>query len=250
MAELVGILNITPDSFSDGSRYQSAEDAVRHTKQLFIDGASVVDVGAESTRPGAVPLSWEEEIARLAPFFREARTRGWDLSLDTYHPETVRWAATQIGRFIINDVTGFRNADMREAAAETGNEVIVSHLPHASADIQSAHKEKPIDSVEQVVEELFESIAALVVAGVAHKNIIADPGIGFGKTLEVNWELLEIGKKIPLFRTMVGYSRKRFLGEERMELPINLFAGEIAVGAGAHYLRVHDVAGHRPLIGL
>ncbi len=248
MSELVGILNITPDSFSDGGQYSAPDSAISHATQLYAGGASIVDVGAESTRPGATALDWQEEVSRLSKFIERAKHKDWQISLDTYHPETVVWASKHLAHFIINDVTGFRDPDMRTVAAKIGAKVIVSHLPESSADIQSAHNENPVDSVEQVVEELGTSVEKLVLAGVAKQNVIVDPGIGFGKTIELNWRLLEFGRDMPEHRVMVGYSRKRFLGADRMELEPNLHAGRIAVNAGVAYLRVHDVRGHAQLV--
>ena len=214
MTELVGILNITPDSFSDGRQNNSIEAAIKHAEEMLSEGASIVDVGAESTRPGADAINWNEEVTRLSGFMQQAEVLGWNISLDTYHPETVDWASKNLSNFIINDVTGFRNPAMRDVAASTGNKVIVGHLPRTSHDIQDAHREKPIDSINQVVQELHDSIEQLIQAGVARDNIIVDPGIGFGKTKELNWKLLRFGLYMPEHEVMIGYSRKRFLGRE------------------------------------
>ena len=248
MTELVGILNLTPDSFSDGGQNASVEAAVKHAQGMFAAGASIVDVGAESTRPGAGVIDWTEEVARLAGFIAKAKAQDWAISLDTYHPQTVDWASQKLGRFIINDITGFRDPAMRQIAAKTGNKVIASHLPQASRSIQQAHQDKPVDSIEQVVDELNSSVEQLVQAGVAQTNIIVDPGIGFGKTKELNWGLLEFGRFMPQHEVMIGYSKKRFLGPDRLSLETNRRAGQIAIEANASYLRVHDVAGHASLV--
>ncbi|MYB75548.1 MAG: dihydropteroate synthase [Chloroflexi bacterium] len=248
MTKLVGILNITPDSFSDGGQNDSAEIAVKRAEEMFNEGASIVDVGAESTRPGAEAIGWREETARLAGFMACAESSDWSISLDTYHPETIRWASRRLSSFIINDVTGFRDGAMRRAAAVTGNKVVVSHLPKASLSIQDAHRRKPVASVGQVVEELRRAVGRLTEAGVDPDKIIVDPGIGFGKSPELNWELLRFGLYMPGYEVMVGYSRKKFLGEDRMDIETNRLAGKIAIEAGAGYLRVHDVEGHASLI--
>ena len=248
MTELVGILNITPDSFSDGGQNNSLEAAIRHAEEMFREGASTVDVGAESTRPGAEAIDWSEEVRRLSGFIQEAEVLGWNISLDTYHPETVAWASKNLSNFIINDVTGFRNPAMREVAASTGNKVVLGHLPKASHNISDAHREKPIDSIDQVIQELRDSIEQLVQAGVAREKIVVDPGIGFGKTKELNWKLLRFGLCIPEHEVMIGYSRKRFLGEKRLEIETNYLAGQIAIDSKAKYLRVHDVQGHASLL--
>ena len=137
---------------------------------------------------------------------------------------------------------------MRELAASTGHEVIVGHLPAASRDTREAHAGELLTSVQQVVEDLHEAVEGLIRAGVARERIIVDPGIGFGKTRELNWQLLEFGRQMPAYRVMVGYSRKRFLGARRLEIETNRAAGRIAIAAGAKYLRVHDVQGHTDLI--
>ena len=244
--ELVGILNITPDSFSDGGLYSNADAALKHADELFYDGAAIVDVGAESTRPRATPLTADEEWQRLAeiwPLLME-RYEG-KLSLDTRHPETVRRAA-EYGTFIINDVTAFANDEMIVAAVELGLRCIVSHLPVAvNGDIQAAHMGKLVDDVLQVRDELLAKRDEMIAHGIAKEKIILDPGIGFGKTPETNVELLKFAALVPDADVMIGYSRKRFLGDNRMEIEPNLAAGRVAVDAGARYLRIHDVAGHR-----
>lgn len=248
--ELVGIVNVTPDSFSDGGYYDSPAEALHHATQLFDDGASYLDIGAESTRPGATPLSAIEEWARLQPVLAELIPFHHDhISIDTYHPETVRAAAQELGSFIINDVTAFNNPAMIAVAAELGMRCIVSHLPSVHGqDIQGAHKStEKVSSIEQVRDELLVKRQAMIEAGVYPGSIILDPGIGFGKTAELNWQLLEFARCVPGIEVMIGYSRKRFLGEHRFDTEVNIKAGKVAQEAGAKYLRVHDVAAHYPL---
>lgn len=249
MTELVGILNVTPDSFSDGGRYQDPEAAVQHARQMLADGAAFIDIGAESTRPGAKPLPWMQEASRLQGIVKIASRERWPLSLDTYHPETVGWLAARLEHeFIINDVTGFRDRSMRQVASALGYKVIVSHLPEDSRTIQDAHQHKLIDSVQQVVEELSKRAAQLEATDVDRSNIILDPGIGFGKTPEVNWKLLRSGLYFPDYEVMIGYSRKSFLGRDKTEDYSNNLAGIIATRAQARYLRVHDVALHARIV--
>jgi dihydropteroate synthase len=244
--QLVGILNITPDSFSDGDLYLDPELAVKHAEQLFIDGAGLVDIGAESTRPGATPITPEEEWRRLHYVLEWFSTLYPNkLSLDTYHPETVR-QALHLRRFIINDVTGLSQPDMADVLVEHQTRCIIGHL--SGTDIQAVHKAKPIDSLQQVIDELLNTAATLEAKGLHRSKIILDPGIGFGKTEDLNWQLLEFASYVRDYRVMIGYSRKRFLGDKRMELETNLAAGRVAIAAGAAYLRVHDVAGHRQLL--
>jgi dihydropteroate synthase len=242
MAELVGILNVTPDSFSDGGLWNEPQAAIQHAAQLFEDGAALIDVGAESTRPHATPLSDAEEWQRLEPILRVLIPRyPGQISLDSYHPATIK-KAFEIGRVIVNDITGLNNPEMIATVCQLGARVIVSHLPDMG--IQQAHQSQPVRTVTQVKTELLQKAAALERNGLPAKNIILDPGIGFGKTMELNRKLLEFAECVPEYDVMIGYSRKRFLGDKRMELGPNIAAGRIAIAHGAKYLRVHDVAGH------
>lgn len=248
MTKLVGILNITPDSFSDGGQFNGIDAATQRAEELFGIGIAFLDVGAESTRPNATPLSWYEEVDRLREFIAVVKERGWLISIDTHRPETAAWVCAQLPAVILNDVTGFTDPHMVKVAVESQKRIIVSHLPHnVGADIQKAHEQKQVDSLDQVVRELRERIDSLVSEGVQPENIIADPGIGFGKTPELNWELLDFAATMPEYPVMIGYSRKRFLGEHRMDPDPNIEAGQRAIDAGAAYLRVHDVAAHHEL---
>lgn len=265
--KLVGVLNITPDSFSDGGKYFDPYDALKQARQLFDEGAAFIDIGAESTRPGAEAIDFEEEKRRLGPVLNEyAALFTEQISLDTYRPETVRWVAANMGPVIVNDVTGFNNPEMVETVAKLQFPAIVSHHPASfGQDIQAAHSaEHKIDSAQQVVDELLERREQMITAGVSAGAIILDPGIGFGKTMRLNWELLKFGRRVDS-PVMIGYSNKSFLRSDQQTgtyLPNadslkdnkpwmrerNLYAGAIAVGAGAAYLRVHDVAAHRELL--
>ncbi|HVX23774.1 MAG TPA: dihydropteroate synthase [Candidatus Saccharimonadales bacterium] len=246
MTELVGILNITPDSFSDGGDFFRLEAALKCADQLFADGASLLDIGAESTRPGAKPLTASEEWQRLEPALSKLLPAyPGRISLDSYHPETIERAFT-IGSVIVNDVTGLHNPAMVAVVTTLKPRVIISHLP--GTDIQAAHQLKPVTSVGAVKADLLATAQQLERAGLARQQIILDPGIGFGKTMELNAQLLSFAAEVPDYEVMIGYSRKRFLGEQRMELEPNLAAGRIAIQSGANYLRVHDVAGHAQLL--
>ena len=239
-------MNITPDSFSDGDLFLDPEQAVRHAEKLFADGASLVDIGAESTRPGARSIRPAEEWRRLKLVLKWFSTLyPGRLSLDTYHPETAQ-RALAMRDFIINDVTGMSDPKMADIVVEHQAQCVISHLP--GTDIQAVHLAKPIDSVQQVVDDLLSKAASVEAKGLGHAKIILDPGIGFGKTPELNWQLLKFAREVPDYQVMIGYSRKRFLGDKRMELETNLAAGRIAIDAGAAFLRVHDVAGHRQLL--
>lgn len=246
MTQLVGILNITPDSFSDGDLYLDPELAIRHAEKMFKDGASLVDIGAESTRPGAMPITPAEEWHRLQAVIEWfSSLYPGRLSLDTYHPETAA-RALAARDFIINDITGMSNPAMIDLIAERQCRCVIGHLP--GGNVAAVHQVKPVDSLQQVIDELLAKAETLKARGVKHNNIILDPGIGFGKTVELNHKLLELPKHIKDYPIMIGYSRKRFLGDKRMELETNLAAGRIAVAAGAAFLRVHDVAGHMTLL--
>lgn len=246
MVQLVGILNVTPDSFSDGGEFFTPEAAVKQAKRLFADGAALVDIGAESTRPGAVRLSHNEEWARLEPVLKALlAAHPGKISLDSSHPETIA-RAFELGSVIVNDVTGMNNPAMVELVAEIQPTVIISHLP--GMDIQEAHRLAPVATIEQVKNDLLAKAQMLQAKGMRQEQIILDPGIGFGKTMELNQKLLKFAEQVPEFAVMIGYSRKRFLGEQRMELEPNLTAGKIAIASGAAYLRVHDVQGHRQLL--
>lgn len=246
MVKLVGILNITPDS-PDGGQYRDPLTAISRAEQLFDEGASIVDVGAESTRPGAVPIGPREEWRRLEPVLSVLLPKYPDnfISVDTHHPDTVE-RVLQMGNVIINDVTGMNNPDMVHAVVKHRAKCIVSHLP--GQEIQSVHNGKLMDNIHQVQDELLEKAVLLQCLGLPREKIILDPGIGFGKTPELNAKLLAFAKYVPGFDVMIGYSRERFLGEYRMDLAPNLAAGVIALNNGAAYLRVHDVNGHRPLM--
>lgn len=247
MTELVGIANITPDSFSDGGQFIDPNKAITHIEQLFGDGASIVDIGAESTRPHATPLTDEEEWQRLEPVLTKLIPHyPGQLSIDSYHPSTIK-RAFAIGSVIVNDVTGLRDQKMIELVVTLQATAIISHLPDMS--IEAAHQNKPVSTVEQVRHELLAKAQAMEALGLPRAHIILDPGIGFGKTKALNFELLKFGTQVPDYDVMIGYSRKGFLGVQRMELEPNIEAGRIAITHGAKYLRVHDVAGHSQSLG-
>jgi dihydropteroate synthase len=247
MVQLVGILNVTPDSFSDGGQFFEPHNAMTRADELFKAGASFVDVGAESTRPNAVPLNDSEEWNRLEPVLKDLLTRyPGKIMLDSYHPETVK-RAFDIGPVIINDVTSFNNLAMVAIVGSLKpSSVVISHLPNLP--LQEAHRLTPVSTVEEVKRDLLTKAQLLEDNGLMRSQIILDPGIGFGKTMELNEKLLTFADQVPEYDVMIGYSRKRFLGEHRMELLPNLKAGKIAITHGAKYLRVHDVDGHSELL--
>jgi dihydropteroate synthase len=246
MTQLVGILNVTPDSFSDGGKFFNSELAIAKAKKLFTDGAYIVDVGAESTRPNATPLTDNEEWERLEPVLQALIPLFPNkISVDSYHPLNIK-RALELGPIIVNDITGMNNPDMVRIVSKLKPTIIISHLP--GVDIQEAHRLTPVSSIKQVKNDLLSKAKLLEDNGLRRDQIILDPGIGFGKTMSLNQELLNFAEQVPEFKVMIGYSRKRFLGDNRMDLAPNLEAGRIAADRGAAYLRVHDVSGHRDLI--
>ncbi|MFI5270728.1 MAG: dihydropteroate synthase [Candidatus Saccharimonadales bacterium] len=247
MTEIVGILNVTPDSFSDGNLYFKPEFAVKHAKNLFKQGASIVDIGAESTRPGATKLTSEEEwqrleeiLAELAKFFPASK-----FSIDTHNPDTAEKVLMK-GNYIINDVTGMNNPNMVSVILRHKAKCIISHLP--GSDIQRVHEEAFVNDIQRVVDDLLKKAKELEAGGIKKEDIILDPGIGFGKTTELNMKLLSFAKYISGYRVMIGFSRKRFLGEDRMRIEPNIEAAKIAINSGAAYIRVHEVEPYLPLL--
>ena len=234
--KLFGILNVTPDSFSDGGLFFNTEKALEHAKQLFVDGADYIDVGGESTRPNASSITPEKEWGRVGEIV-EALIQKYPgkVSLDTRNVETAE-KFLALGGTILNDVSGFQNPAMRELAPKF-KKIIVMHFPGKT--VEEVHKQQ-IDSVDQVREELLKRKKELIQAGVKAENIILDPGIGFGKTMECNRALLKFAEILPEESVLIGHSRKRFLGEHRFDVDCNREAGKIAIAAGAEYLRVHD----------
>jgi dihydropteroate synthase len=240
--QLMGVLNVTPDSFSDGGRHFDPGVAVARAKTMVAEGASIVDIGGESTRPGHSPVSADEEFWRVSPVL-EALARGFDapISIDTSKARVARDAA-RLGACVINDVWGLqRDPDMADAVAETGSAVVVMHNRErvdAAIDI--------LDDVERFFERSLNLAAG---AGVPFGRILLDPGVGFGKSPEQNhaciWNLDRLRRfGAPI---LVGLSRKSFIGritgaEVGRRLPGTLAADAIALMRGASVLRVHDVA--------
>ena len=209
---VMGIVNVTPDSFSDGGRHSSASTALAHAEQLLREGADILDIGGESTRPGAPAVSLEEELARVLPVVQGALTWGVPISVDTYKPEVMR-AALDAGADIVNDVWALRQAGALEAVA--------AH-PRCGVCLMHMHREPKTMQTEPMVGDVVPAVAAFLqtrahavqAAGVASERIVLDPGIGFGKTVEQNFALLAeqnalVGLGWPL---LAGWSRKSSLG--------------------------------------
>lgn len=255
MVEIVGILNLTPDSFSDGSKYNERDLAIDRAKELFADGAAIVDVGAESTRPGATPLKPDEEWERLGVILPELIKACPDgrFSLDTRHAETAEKALSIDEQIIINDVSGMKD-EMLDVVASYGGVCVIGHIPKGKT-LENVHEGELLEDIEVVRDDLLARAEIVESKGIPKNNIILDPLIGFGKTKELNWELLEFAKQVPEYAVMIGYSKKRFLGGLRMKWQTNVAAGKIAALVAQNlsqptYLRVHDVKEHVEFIDL
>lgn len=210
--ELMGILNVTPDSFSDGGRFVAVDAAIAHGHQMVEDGATIIDVGGESTRPGAVPLTADEEWARIADVIRELAGAGYCISVDTYHASTAR-RAIESGAQIVNDVTGGRgDSQMFRTVADLECDYILQHN-RGDAGTRDDLAVYDGDVAEIVANELLQAKGRAEEAGIAVERIILDPGLGFNKVGDHDWEVLAgiTGLMDLGHRVLVGASRKRFL---------------------------------------
>jgi dihydropteroate synthase len=253
---LMGILNVTPDSFSDGGKFFKVEDAVRRGIKMAEEGADIIDVGGESTRPGSDPITIEEELPRVIPVI-EALSKEIDIivSIDTYKSEVAK-KALEAGAEMINDISALRfDPKMKEIVAEYKVPVVLMHIKGTPKNMQ----ENPYyeDVIKEIIEYLRESIQLAKDAGIREENIIIDPGIGFGKRLEDNLIILKNLKKFSILNCpiLVGPSRKSFIGrildlpvEERLEG--SLAALVVAIMNGANIVRVHDVKESKRVAGL
>ena len=244
----MGIVNVTPDSFSDGGQFLAPERAVAHAKQLVEEGADIIDVGGESTRPGAVPVPEAEELRRVLPVLEElAGQIKVPISIDTMKPGVAR-AALKGGASIVNDVGADRtDCEMWRLVADTGAGYICVHMQGTPQNMQIAPSYK--DVVAEVTDYFLNLVTKLNDCGVAHEQLIIDPGIGFGKTAEHNLRLLAgIGSFAHLERPLLlGMSRKSFLGarpggKAGRRVTEGLACACLAVEAGVQMIRTHDVA--------
>ena len=245
---VMGIVNVTPDSFSDGALFASAEDAVAHGARLVDEGADLVDVGGESTRPGSDPVEVDEELRRVVPVIEGlAKARpGTPLSVDTRKPE-VASAALDSGASVVNDIAAGRNSALLETVSRTGAGIVLMHMLGEPKTMQDDPRYD--DVVAEVHEFLRERIEAAVFAGIPEERICIDPGIGFGKNVDHNLALL---RAVPALRilgaaVMVGASRKGFIGaltgidDAAARLEGSLAVAVLAAAHGADLVRVHDV---------
>ncbi len=244
---VMGILNVTPDSFSDGGQFFEPEKAVEHGIKMARQGAAIIDVGAESTRPGSKPVSAAEQIDRLKPIIEAlARQTEIPISIDTYDVEVAR-AALVAGASIINDITALSDNDMARLAAEEDVPVVLMHMLGTPATMQKEPRYN--DVVTEVLQFLLDRAGKAEGFAIARDKIFIDPGIGFGKTVEHNLQLLRnINKFVASgYRVLVGTSRKSFLGAiTGKDVPAERIYGTAAavahcVTAGVSIVRVHDV---------
>lgn len=248
----MGIVNVTPDSFSDGGRFLDSDAAVGHGLRLWAEGAAILDVGGESTRPGAERVDPGAERDRVLPVVEALAAAGAVVSIDTMNAATAL-AAVRAGARIVNDVSGgLADPEMLPAVAESGADVVLQHWRGASADMYA--NAEYLDVVREVAAELTGRVAAAAAAGIPPSRVIVDPGIGFGKKGDQNWAVLRELTCIAGLghRVLVGTSRKRFLidalGEDASTARRDLataVTSVLAAQAGAWAVRVHDVAATR-----
>ena len=247
-ALVMGIVNVTPDSFSDGGMFFSSEAAVAHALELVAQGAEILDIGGESTRPGAEPVSEAEELRRVLPVFAALAGRVTvPLSIDTVKP-AVAAAALAAGASIVNDIAANRaDPAMWRLVAGAGAGYVCMHMQGTPATMQAQPEYGNV--VAEVAEFLAERLERLAAAGVAAEQVVLDPGIGFGKTAEHNLQLLAgLGSLTKFVRpTLIGVSRKSFIGKTvgagpEQRLPGSLACACWAVAHGAQIIRAHDVA--------
>jgi len=244
---VMGILNVTPDSFSDGGRYQALEFAVERAEQMIKDGVDIIDIGGESTRPGSPSVPVDEELRRVMPAIYALRELGYPLSIDTCKPDVMREAVIA-GADMINDINGFRAPGAIEAVRDADCGLCVMHMQGTPQDMQA----QPVydDVVAEVIGFLRERVEALLAAGVARERITIDPGFGFGKSVEHNYALLRDMRRMERelgLPVLAGLSRKSMIGAVTGRPVEGRLAGSLggalaAIAQGARIVRVHDVA--------
>lgn len=246
-ALVMGILNITPDSFSDAGQYQHLEFALSRAEQMILDGADIIDIGGESSRPGAPPLPLRDELARVMPVLYALRDCGKPLSVDTYKPEVMR-EAILAGADMINDINGFRAPGAIDAVQDSDCALCIMHMQSVPETMQDQPQYE--DVVREVTDFLRERIDTMTAAGIARERLCIDPGFGFGKTVEQNYALLRATRQLRGelgLPVLAGLSRKSMIGAVTGRPVEQRLAGSLggalaAVAQGAEIVRVHDVA--------
>ncbi|STQ92635.1 Dihydropteroate synthase [Janthinobacterium lividum] len=246
-ALVMGILNITPDSFSDAGQYQHLEFAISRAEQMIADGVDIIDIGGESSRPGAPPLPLQDELARVMPVLYALRDCGKPLSVDTYKPEVMR-EAILAGADMINDINGFRAPGAIEAVRDSDCALCIMHMQSVPQTMQDQPQYE--DVVREVIAFLRERIDTMTAAGIARERLCVDPGFGFGKTVEQNYALLRATRQLRSelgLPVLAGLSRKSMIGAVTGRPVEQRLAGSVAgalaaVAQGAEIIRVHDVA--------
>lgn len=243
---VMGIVNITPDSFSDGGQHADTDSAVSHARRLIDEGAQILDLGGESTRPGAEPVSAQDELARLLPVIEALRDCGVPLSIDTFKPEVMR-AVLDAGADMINDIYGFRQPGAIEAVAQSRCGLCVMHMKGEPGTMQQAPEYT--DLLGEISVFLGARAQRLRAAWVDPRRIVLDPGFGFGKTADHNYQLLRrlSSLRVSSYPLLTGLSRKTMIGEATGKPVADRLAGSIAgalacVARGSSIVRVHDVA--------
>lgn len=251
---LMGILNVTPDSCFDQGRWFDPQVAIQRGIEITQQGADLLDIGGESTRPGARPVTESEELKRVIPVIRALKEHiTIPISIDTRNPKVAE-AALEAGAALINDITGFQHPEMKRLAAQSGKEICVMHMQGDPQTMQiNPFYEEGI--INHLLKWFDLQIESLLEAGVKEHQIILDPGIGFGKTVAHNLEILHNLQNIKAlgFPLLLGLSRKSFLGKILNKsypdlLPATLTVSTLAVLAGVDILRVHDITEHKDLI--
>jgi dihydropteroate synthase len=247
---VMGILNVTPDSFADGGRYNDFESAIRRGNEMISEGVDIIDIGGESTKPGAERITLEEELNRVIPVVKELSQSGVRISIDTMRSEVAR-QAIEAGASIINDVSGgLADAEMLSTAASLELPYIAMHWRGHSKDMNSRAVYK--DVVGEVIIEIEERITACLEAGIKKDNLIIDPGLGFAKDADHNWAIIDsISSFVDLgYPVLVGASRKRFLGGDNPDLreAATIALTQRLSTTGIWAIRVHSVKPHKEVI--
>lgn len=254
--KLMGILNVTPDSFSDQGRWFDGEAAFKRGIEIYQQGADILDIGGESTRPGAHPVSEEDELKRVIPVIKRLKIEiPIPISIDTMKPKVAE-AALAEGASFINDVSGFRDPAMRKLAAKSQAKLILMHM-HENPKTMQQNPSYPKGVISFLLDWFPLQIELLLELGVQKENIILDPGIGFGKTVADNIEIVQNLPELKNlgFPLLIGLSRKSFLGKILNKpctdlLAATLTGNMLAIQGGADIIRVHDIPEHRDLIDL